>query len=236
MNIYKIKRTLSVCSFIEYIRGPRMSAGGFALEYWMLFACVALVCAVLYPLLRKEPVQLKDQNVPPPGAEARVHGPSLSCTCEEWRTERARFRQGDPRRLCSHLCSYLALDILRLPEALVPFAQTISLMHEEKQGIPHRPPAFAFVLGDSGYISTIESGAYPWATVYIGRNRYSFNVMDGRWAEGGIPPFAVDIGNLIQAETRRRLARQQNSQSNASGEDNTACDDAEETRNAPKNV
>lgn len=109
-----------------------------------------------------------------------------------------------------HLCQYLAEDILRLPEALVPFAQTISLMSEQAQGIPHLPPAFAFVLGDSGYISTIEPNAYPWGTVYIGRNVYSFNVQDGRWGEGGIPPFAADIGNLIQAETSRRLAKQKN--------------------------
>lgn len=169
-----------------------------------------LVCAVLYPLLRKNPVQNHTKISPIDNTKARVHGPSLSCTCEEWRTERARFRQGDPRRLCVHLCQYLAEDILRLPEALVPFAQTISLMSEQAQGIPYLPPAFAFVLGDSGYISTIEPNAYPWGTVYIGRNVYSFNVQDGRWGEGGIPPFAADIGNLIQAETSRRLAKQKN--------------------------
>lgn len=169
-----------------------------------------LVCAVLYPLLRKNPVQSHTRVSSNAGAQARVDGPSLSCNCEEWRLERARFRQGDPRRLCVHLCRYLSEDILRIPEALVPFAQTISLVSEQDQGIPYLPPAFAFVLGDSGYISTIEANAYPWATIYIGRSVYSFNVQDGRWGEGGIPPFAADIGNLIQAETSRRLARQKN--------------------------
>lgn len=171
-----------------------------------------LVCAVLYPLLRKNPVQGHTKIVPVSDAQPRFDGPSLSCSCEEWRLGRARFRQGDPRRLCVHLCRYLSEDILRIPEALVPFAQTISLVSEQGQGIPHLPPAFAFVLGDSGYISTIEANAYPWATIYIGRNVYCFNVQDGRWGDGGIPPFAADIGNLIQAETSRRLARQKNAE------------------------
>lgn len=181
------------------------------LVYWIMFACMMLVCAVLYPLLRKNQVQSHTKISPVDNTQIRVHGPSLSCTCEEWRNERARFRQGDPRRLCVHLCQFLAEDILRLPESLIPFAQTISLMSERARGIPHLPPAFAFVLGDSGYISTIEANAYPWATVYIGRSVYSFNVQDGRWGEGGIPPFAADIGNLIQAETSRRLAKQKKS-------------------------
>lgn len=184
--------------------------------YWIIFACMMLVCAVLYPLLRKNPVQSHMRISPVDNTKARVHGPSLSCTCAEWRTERARFRQGDPRRLCVHLCQYLNEDILRLPEALIPFAQTINLMSEQAQGIPYLPPAFAFVLGDSGYISTIEANAYPWVTVYIGRNVYYFNVQDGRWGEGGIPPFAADIGNLIQAETSRRLAKQKNAAVEAS--------------------
>lgn len=180
--------------------------------YWIMFACMMLVCAVLYPLLRKNSDQSHTlvKKISPASTRPSVHGPSLSCSCEEWRTQRARFRQGDPRRLCLHLCQYLSEDILRLPEALLPFSQTISLMSEQARGIPYLPPAFAFVLGDSGYISTIEVNAYPWTTVYIGRNVYSFNVQDRRWGEGGIPPFAVDIGNLIQAETSRRLARQKN--------------------------
>lgn len=174
-----------------------------------------LVCAVLYPLLRKNSPQSRPKIAPVPKGQARIHGPSLSCSCEEWRSQRARFRQGDPRRLCVHLCQYLSEDILRIPEALIPFAQTISLMGEQSTGIPYLPPAFAFVLGDSGYISTIEPNAYPWTTVYIGRTVYAFNVQDGRWGEGGIPPFAADIGNLIQAETRRRLSRQKNAENTA---------------------
>ncbi len=132
---------------------------------------------------------------------------SLICTCEEWRKERARFRPGDPRRLCVHLCSRLAEDIPHLPEALRPFIQLVSLMAEERRGVPYAPPTFAFVLGDSGYLATLEKDAYPTVTVYIGRSKYFFNVVEGSWEDGGTPPFAADIGNLIQTEIRRRLAR-----------------------------
>lgn len=175
--------------------------------YWIIFASMMLVCAALYPLLRKSPPTRATFVSPETGSQPRVHEPSLSCTCEEWRKERARFRQGDPRRLCVHLCQHLARSTVAIPEALTPFAQSICLMAEEAKGVPYRSPAFAFVLGDSGYISTIEENAFPWAKVYVGRSVYSFNIQDGRWGEGGIPPFAADIGNLIQAETRRRLAR-----------------------------
>lgn len=178
--------------------------------YWIIFACMMLVFAVLYPLIRKN-LPIRDTAISPEGpTQPRVHAASLSCTCEEWRTERARFRQGDPRRLCVHLCQHLSRHSEYVPETLTPFAQSICHMGEEAKGVPHRSPAFAFVLGDSGYISTVEENAFPWATVYAGRSVYSFNIQDGRWGEGGIPPFAADIGNLIQAETRRRLAKLKN--------------------------
>lgn len=178
--------------------------------YWIIFACMMLVCAVLYPMLRKSPPPRHSAISLGAPSHPRVHEPSLSCTCEEWRNQRARFRQGDPRRLCVHLCQYLARDTASIPDALTPFAQSICLMGEEGKGVPYHSPAFAFVLGDSGYISTIEENAYPWATVYIGRTVYTFNIQDGRWGDAGTPPFAADIGNLIQAETRRRLARLKN--------------------------
>lgn len=132
---------------------------------------------------------------------------SLICACEEWRKERARFRPGDPRRLCVHLCSRLAEDILHLPEALRPFSPLVNLMAEEQRGVPYASPTFPFVLGDSGYLATLEKDAYPTVTVYIGRSKYFFNVVEGSWGEGGTPPFAADIGSLVQTEIRRRLAR-----------------------------
>lgn len=182
--------------------------GAIIMEYLILLVCSIALCAALYMMMRG--LTRRVPSCPTViAAEARpAHESMLTCSCEEWRRERARFRQGDPRRLCVHLCARLAGDTLRLPEVLRPFASLVILMAEEGRGVPCAPPAFAFVLGDSGYLVTMEKNAYPSATVYVGRGRHVFNVAQGSWEEGGAPPFAADIGNLIQAEIRRRLARE----------------------------
>lgn len=163
--------------------------------------------ATLYALLRRLPHRKVSPKVPgQPTPVASV--PALTCTCEEWQLARSRFRQGDPRRLCRHLCAALAQDMAALPQNLLPFAQLITRMHDEGTGIPYAVPTFAFVLGDSGYLITTTPQSRPWATVYVGGSDYAFDVETGQWAETGRPPFASDIGSLIQSEIRRRSQKQ----------------------------
>ena len=93
-----------------------------------------------------------------------------------------------------------------MPEKLMPFSQIISRMRNQNTGVPYAPPTFAFVLGDTGYLVTIRPDMHPWATVFTGGNEFSFNISTAQWSETGRPPFARDIGNLIQAEVRRRTS------------------------------
>lgn len=166
-----------------------------------------MLAAALYAFLARQPPRqnnTKAQGSPAPQADAE----SLMCSCAEWQQVRSRFRQGDPRRLCVHLCNALAQDMLLVPQNLLPFAQLIARMHTEDHGMPYATPTFAFVLGDSGYLITITPESRPWATVYVGGADYAFNVESGQWAESGRPPFASDIGSLIQSEIRRRSQKQ----------------------------
>ena len=175
------------------------------MEYLILLAGAIVWCGVFYFLMRA--LQRRRASRGASAATLEMRPGSLICACEEWRKERARFRPGDPRRLCAHLCSRLAEDIPHLPEALRPFLHLVTLMAEEGRGVPYAPPTFAFVLGNSGYLATLEKDAYPTVTIYIGRKKYFFNVVEGSWKDGETPPFAADIGSLIQTEIRRRLAR-----------------------------
>ena len=144
-----------------------------------------------------------------PAPEPQADAGTLTCSCEEWLLSRSRFRRGDPRRLCRHLCAALGQNMVLLPENLMPFAPLITRMKAEGQGIPFATPTFAFVLGDSGYLITMTAETKPWATVHVGGADYAFHVGTGLWDEAGRPPFASDIGGLIQAEIRRRSQKQQ---------------------------
>lgn len=179
----------------------------FLLEVWIVAGVVIMLAAALYALFARQPQRqssAKPQSAPAPQADAD----SLTCTCAEWQQSRSRFRQGDPRRLCVHLCSTLAQDMLLVPQHLLPFSQLIARMHAEERGMPYAIPTFAFVLGDSGYLITITPESRPWATVYVGGADYAFDVDSGQWDESGRPPFASDIGSLIQSEIRRRSQKQ----------------------------
>lgn len=165
-----------------------------------------MLSAVLYALFTRLLHRTSPKISPVSGPLADVD--SLTCTCTEWQQARSRFRQGDPRRLCVHLCAALASDLLLVPPQLHPFAQIITRMHSDGLGMPYLAPTFAFVLGDSGYLITITPESRPWATVYVGDADYAFDVDFGQWADSGRPPFASDIGSLIQSEIRRRSQKQ----------------------------
>lgn len=131
----------------------------------------------------------------------------LLCTCEEWRTRRARFKPEDPRRLCVHLCQALAAHPEHMPEALMPFAPCIALMRDQEHGVPFEPPSFAFVLEKTGYVVTMPPAAHPWAMIYAGRAIHALNIQNGQWGDSGAPPNADDLSSLIRSELRRRMSR-----------------------------
>ena len=182
---------------------------------WIVVGCLSILVAVVFALMRRIPSPMASRDA------ANADGPTtdikaLTCSCDQWVEARSRFRQGDPRRLCEHLCEGLSREIMLMPESLVPFAQLVSRLRDEGRGMPYAPPTFAFVLGDSGYLITMTPDAKPWATVYVGGSDYAFNVDTGQWGDAGRPPFASDIGSLIQSEVRRRSQKQQeNAESDA---------------------
>jgi len=180
------------------------------LIYFIAIACLLLVCIIAYFALSQPSAKKIDSPQMSSHKHNEINKNMLSCSCQEWLSERIHFKRSDPRRLCQHLCTYLANNKRNIPQQIQAFTEIIINMSTQNTGIPHKPPAFAFVLGASGYIATVEEGKYPLITVLAEDKIYSYTLTNGSWENDVSPEFSVEIGCLLQDEIRKRRLHEKN--------------------------
>jgi len=84
---------------------------------------------------------------------------NLTCTCKDWKLERIKYPQGDPRRLCKHIIS--KLDVNNLPIEILKFRESIEFYQKKEWGFKRdfnkiiELDTFT-LLGDIGWIDVFD--------------------------------------------------------------------------------
>ena len=155
-------------------------------ELVILLAFVALLWLVpkyrkkrVVPSLPTQGVQVKSSS----GTQYYTVDPTnLSCTCPDFTERRADFPRSDPRRLCKHLMKqideYSIFDLDTAHEvADVPAGR----------GFPMVDRHLTTINGERVTAHLPANRNRPWVNIYIGQERYGYNVDEERWAYGNNP-------------------------------------------------
>jgi hypothetical protein len=161
------------------------------------------------------PLKLKSQAAPEQFYEVNLA--SLSCTCRDFAEHRRDLPARDIRRVCKHL--RMLLERRATFEYFGEVAQAILRPSRSGSRVHHgvREAGFVAFADPAGgeIVLGFEPGS-PWVSVVTRRGtnkrspsarRYTYNVADGRWANGVAPATPADITHVArELADRRRVA------------------------------
>lgn len=115
---------------------------------------------------------------------------NLTCTCEDWQTNRSHLPEGSPGRLCRHLVSELNAEKESLPDVNAVFSWLLGERTQRGKGT-HPVEFWNLLVMDEG-TCLVAFGASKWAHVMIPieeavYDRFGFNFEERRWSYGRKP-------------------------------------------------
>ncbi len=118
-----------------------------------------------------------------------INTKTITCSCLEFRKERAQFPHDDPRRLCKHLVRSFT-DAQSLPENLILYKEGVERSAEAHCGFPANKTRFDEHVGGERIAIMIPEETNqedPWIDVYCEAKQFRFSPEREMWADENVP-------------------------------------------------